>query len=270
VLDSYIEIAASEDGRTLCLSGNCALESCVEKAHIYVLNVDEQAKIKNTASLSTRKPDQTTTISPPVPKPRAIHHEEHEQQNSHGTTKPLTKVQQEIAKVNEGTKKLTLGSEQNTNGTRVSQQSHSLPSQANGQKSKYMPGKYEKQEKIGSGAFGVVHKCWDIEQQRLFAAKYTVLQSDENYAMAQNEIQRLKDLDHPRVIDYYGCSTEHDRVVLFMEYMVAGSLRRVIDKHGPISEKNSIHYIDQILDGLTYIHGRGIVHRDLKCETTLS
>uniref|UniRef100_A0A914X255 Uncharacterized protein n=1 Tax=Plectus sambesii TaxID=2011161 RepID=A0A914X255_9BILA len=33
VLDSYIEIAASEDGRTLCLSGNCALESCVEKAH---------------------------------------------------------------------------------------------------------------------------------------------------------------------------------------------------------------------------------------------
>jgi serine/threonine protein kinase len=87
--------------------------------------------------------------------------------------------------------------------------------------------------------------------------------------MARNEIDRLKTLSHPRIIDYYGYKEVDGRsIYIFMEYMAAGSLLKIIKECGLINESASIKYIDQILDGLSYIHGIGIVHSDLKCLLT--
>jgi mitogen-activated protein kinase kinase kinase len=74
-------------------------------------------------------------------------------------------------------------------------------------------------------------------------------------------------MSHARVVDYYGFKTEGDTITIFMEYMAAGSLKKIMNVYGPIKEVASIKYIEQILDGLAYIHSKGIVHCDLKCES---
>jgi serine/threonine protein kinase len=51
-----------------------------------------------------------------------------------------------------------------------------------------------------------------------------------------------------------------------MEYMHAGSVRQVMLKNGTVTECLTIEFIGQILEGLAYIHDKGIVHNDLKCE----
>lgn len=51
-----------------------------------------------------------------------------------------------------------------------------------------------------------------------------------------------------------------------MEYLGAGSVRRMIEEYGPIKESVVIEYLEQILDGLTYIHNAEIIHSDLKCN----
>lgn len=51
-----------------------------------------------------------------------------------------------------------------------------------------------------------------------------------------------------------------------MEYLGAGSVRQVIEKYGPIKETVAIEYLEQILDGLTYIHEEEVIHGDLKCN----
>ena len=84
--------------------------------------------------------------------------------------------------------------------------------------------------------------------------------------LAKNEIERLQNMSHIRIVNYYGFKMEGERITIFMEYMAAGSLKQIIDNYGPIKESASIRYIEQILDALSYIHNIGIIHSDLKCN----
>lgn len=147
------------------------------------------------------------------------------------------------------------------------------------------PATYEQREKLGSGAFGVVYKCWDPIAEVTFVAKHTHIQSDQvmllniilshslvktlaiqNMGAAQNEIAVLKNCSHEKIITYFGCKTEQNAIIIFMEYMPKGSLFQHISEHGPIIEQVAIDYVAQVLEGLTYIHRRAIVHSDLKCS----
>uniref|UniRef100_A0A914WF44 Mitogen-activated protein kinase kinase kinase n=1 Tax=Plectus sambesii TaxID=2011161 RepID=A0A914WF44_9BILA len=144
------------------------------------------------------------------------------------------------------------------------------PAQTQREIKKWTPTNYVKKEKLGQGAFGVVYKCFDTDAQKFFVAKETILPTTDVINIAKNEINRLKDINHPRIIGYYGFKMEESTIVIYMEYMAAGSLLQIIKDFGPIKEPASIKYIEQILDGLAYIHKIGIVHCDLKCDNILS
>uniref|UniRef100_A0A914W382 Protein kinase domain-containing protein n=1 Tax=Plectus sambesii TaxID=2011161 RepID=A0A914W382_9BILA len=134
---------------------------------------------------------------------------------------------------------------------------------------KWMPKKRKNIEKLGEGAFGIVYKCCDTDSLRLFAAKETIMRDQENMEIAENEVERLKCLNHKHVVEYYGSVKERNAIVIYMEYFPAGSLRHMIDNVGALKESTAVAYIRQILDGLAYIHSMLILHCDLKCDNLL-
>uniref|UniRef100_A0A914V536 Protein kinase domain-containing protein n=1 Tax=Plectus sambesii TaxID=2011161 RepID=A0A914V536_9BILA len=134
---------------------------------------------------------------------------------------------------------------------------------------KWMPKKRKNIEKLGEGAFGIVYKCCDTDSLRLFAAKETIIRDQADMQIAENEVERLKCLNHKHVVEYYGSVKEHNAIVIYMEYFPAGSLRDMIDNVGALEESTAIAYIRQILDGLAYIHSMLILHCDLKCANLL-
>ena len=73
--------------------------------------------------------------------------------------------------------------------------------------------------------------------------------------MAQNEINRLKNINHPRIVDYYGFKIDGSSITIFMEYMAAGSLKQIIDKFGPIKE-GSVSQTYRANIGRINIHSR--------------
>ncbi len=85
----------------------------------------------------------------------------------------------------------------------------------------------------------------------------------------EREIDVLKDLCHPNIIQYLGTSKTSSRLLIFYEYASGGSLARMIGRFGPLSESIIRRFSSHILLGLQYLHDRGIMHRDIKGSNLL-
>ncbi|KAJ4880415.1 mitogen-activated protein kinase kinase kinase 16 [Raphanus sativus] len=93
-------------------------------------------------------------------------------------------------------------------------------------------------------------------------------------AFLQREQSILSTLSSPHIVKYIGsCLTrENDRTVynILMEYVSGGSLHDLIkNSGGKLPEAAIRSHTRQILKGLKYLHGRGIVHCDLKSQNVL-
>ncbi|XP_010436369.1 PREDICTED: mitogen-activated protein kinase kinase kinase ANP1-like [Camelina sativa] len=105
----------------------------------------------------------------------------------------------------------------------------------------------------------------------IFAVKSAELSSS---TFLQKEESILSTLSSPHIVKYIGSglTRENDRLVynILMEYVSGGSLHDLIKKSGGKLPEPAIRsYTRQILNGLMYIHERGIVHCDLKSQNLL-
>ena len=124
---------------------------------------------------------------------------------------------------------------------------------------------------IGAGAFGSVYIALNLDSGSLMAVKEIKFQE---LAGIPNLVSHIKDelsvmemLHHPNVVEYYGIEVHRDKVYIFEEYCQGGSLASLLE-HGRIEDERIMQvYAMQMLDGLAYLHSRGIVHRDVKPDS---
>ena len=75
------------------------------------------------------------------------------------------------------------------------------------------------------------------------------------------EIETLKDLDHPHIVQYLGYERTDKTISIFLEYVPGGSVGRCLKKHGRFEESVIRSLIRQTLEGLAYLHAQGRLHR---------
>ena len=86
----------------------------------------------------------------------------------------------------------------------------------------------------------------------------------------QKEIELLKLLRHPHIMAYYGSFLLNDAIWVITEYCEGGSLSDMIEVLGEGFNSNDVKDIlSCALEGLAYLHGVGVVHRDVKCANIL-
>jgi eukaryotic-like serine/threonine-protein kinase len=71
-------------------------------------------------------------------------------------------------------------------------------------------------------------------------------------------------LHHPRLAAIFDMTELDGEVCLVMEYIAAPSLADLLDREGRLPPRRVAAIGAQIADGLCAMHGRGIVHRDVK------
>lgn len=138
--------------------------------------------------------------------------------------------------------------------------------------SQQIVGNYLVQDKLGQGGFGSVFKGVHMETGEVAAVKFVPKSSFQNITdltRVFQEIQSLRNLRHPHVIKIIGMADHPENVCFFMEFCAGGELRGYVEKKVFLSEDESRHFFKQIIRAVHYIHGKKIIHRDLKLENIL-
>jgi tRNA A-37 threonylcarbamoyl transferase component Bud32 len=132
-------------------------------------------------------------------------------------------------------------------------------------------GRYRVLDPLGRGGMAQVYRAYHPQLDRYVAAK--VLRSDlveEGGFLARfrREAQAVAALRHPNIVQVFDFDVQGDDYYMVMELLEGDTLKtrlndyRMRDERMPLGEM--VRILLDVLDGLTYAHGEGMVHRDVK------
>ena len=131
---------------------------------------------------------------------------------------------------------------------------------------------FEFKEKIGIGKFGIVRRGVHKSTKRKVAIKLInkTKMTNQDRILLTNEIDILKIIRHPSVINLYEIIDYYDTCYLITEYVHGVDLYTYVeDKNYKIPEFRIVSIIQQLSCANYYLANFGIIHRDIKPEHLL-
>ncbi|MBE6418173.1 MAG: serine/threonine protein kinase [Akkermansiaceae bacterium] len=150
-------------------------------------------------------------------------------------------------------------------------------------------GNYKILKTLGRGGFGVAYVAWDCQLERNVVLKEcfptAICRREEDgtvrplraeleahylqvMADMQREARTLAKLNHERVVRVYEFFESRGGLYYVMPWLEGGSLREKMEEAAdagqPIAVQTAIQWLLAVLEGLQYLHDKGIVHRDIK------
>uniref|UniRef100_A0A146YRK3 Tyrosine-protein kinase n=1 Tax=Fundulus heteroclitus TaxID=8078 RepID=A0A146YRK3_FUNHE len=124
--------------------------------------------------------------------------------------------------------------------------------------------------KLGEGHFGEVWEAIWTKENKKVAIK-TLKQEDTRQDEFVKEVQALKNLHHPKLIQLLAMCSRGEPVYIVTELMSKGSLKSYLaSNEGQVLKTAHLIYMSgQVADGMGYLEDRHIVHRDLAARNIL-
>ncbi|KAK5746412.1 Protein kinase of the Mitotic Exit Network [Elasticomyces elasticus] len=128
---------------------------------------------------------------------------------------------------------------------------------------------------LGRGAFGSVYRALNWSTGETVAIKQISLShlqqtSATHLPALMQEIDLLKNLNHPNIVKYHGFVKSTENLYIILEYCENGSLHSICKNFGKFPENLVSLYTAQVLQGLVFLHEQGVIHRDIKGANILT
>ena len=123
---------------------------------------------------------------------------------------------------------------------------------------------------LGKGSYGSVYKVKRKQDNQFYAIKEVNIKKlqPKEREDAVNEIRIMASIKHKNIVRYCDAFLERDNLYIAMEFAEHGDISRQIDKFKAankyIKEDTIWSYFIQMCNGLSLMHGRNVLHRDLK------
>ena len=131
---------------------------------------------------------------------------------------------------------------------------------------------YDIGQLLGRGGFATVYRARERRTGHVFALKIMEKSYISKHKMenrVQNEIRIQSELSNKGIVKLYRHFEDADYIYMVLELCEGGNLYKYLKTHGFLSEMEARSVIRQLLLALEYMHGLGVVHRDLKLSNVL-
>lgn len=135
-----------------------------------------------------------------------------------------------------------------------------------------LSGRYELEEKIGSGGMAEVYRAHDRLLARPVAIKilHEAYRSDVEFIERfHREAKSAARLSHPNIVSIYDVGVAGNDHYIVMEYVQSSTLKKKMQDEGPLDILTATRIAKDIASGLTHAHVNNIVHCDIKPHNIL-
>jgi serine/threonine protein kinase len=124
---------------------------------------------------------------------------------------------------------------------------------------------------IGQGGFATVHRCTHKVTGEIWAVKISRKRAllPHDVVHAQTEAKILQTLSHPRILKVTDVFETDSMLLMVMELVEGGPLFHKIVELDCYTEETASKLMQNILQGVEYLHSCGVAHRDLKPENLI-
>ncbi|MEL6814715.1 MAG: serine/threonine-protein kinase [Cyanobacteria bacterium J06598_3] len=136
-------------------------------------------------------------------------------------------------------------------------------------------GKYKLEKVLGRGGFGLTFRAHQTYLDQVVVIKtlhesfWSAPNLNDLQRQFQDEARRLALCSHPNVVRVSDFFIEDNLPYMVMDYIPGRSLADIVATDGRLSEAVAVGYVQQIGKALQAVHGKGLLHRDVKPQNIM-
>src|SRR5579883_1181403 len=131
-------------------------------------------------------------------------------------------------------------------------------------------GEHEVTRAIARGGMGAVFEVKNIRTGVSYAAK-VILRPGDGAARArfQREAELLARCEHPGIVRVHTIGESGEDLYMILDLVRGQDLAAIVERSGPLEPRRAAAVALEVARALAFVHGRGIVHRDVKPSNVL-
>jgi serine/threonine-protein kinase len=133
-------------------------------------------------------------------------------------------------------------------------------------------GRYGLERELGRGGMGAVYLGRDLKLDRLVAIKVLPPELAVRPELRERflrETRTAASFSHPNIVSVHGVEEIGALLFFVMTFVEGETLTQRVQRQGPLSVAEATRMLQEVAWALSYAHGRGVVHRDVKPDNIL-